>query len=199
VAHDVSCTSALERRRDENRDKGPCNDRKHQAIHLSREPSMHSRLAAAAPFLFASLAVGQTSPTTLSATPSTVVWGYYSAKAKPVLTVHSGDTVRIQTLSTCGSTERMLGEGVAAADIPSYNADIYREVKGQRPGRPHPDRPSRDRRGRTRRCARSANSEDRYRRALRLQRLRSGAGIPAQRLSLQPNEDHSSRPRKDGR
>jgi hypothetical protein len=27
-----------------------------------------------------------------------VVWGYYSAQAKPVLKVHSGDTVRIQTL-----------------------------------------------------------------------------------------------------
>jgi acetamidase/formamidase len=95
---------------------------------------MNLRLAAAAPFLIASLAVGQTAPATLSATPSTVVWGYYSAKAKPVLTVHSGDTVRIQTLSTCGSTERMIGEGVAAADIPSYNADIYREVKDKGPG-----------------------------------------------------------------
>jgi acetamidase/formamidase len=73
---------------------------------------------------------------TLSASPSTVVWGYYSAKAKPVLTVRSGDTVRIQTLSTCGPTERMIEEGVAASDIPSYNADIYREVKDKGPG-PH--------------------------------------------------------------
>jgi acetamidase/formamidase len=95
---------------------------------------MRSRIAALASFLFATLAAGQSSPTTLSATPSTVVWGYYSAKAKPVLTVHSGDTVRIQTLSTCGSTERMIGEGVPAADIPSYNADIYREVKDKGPG-----------------------------------------------------------------
>jgi len=70
----------------------------------------------------------------LSATPATVAWGYYSAKAKPVLTVHSGDTVRIQTLSTCGSTERLIGEGVAPADIPTYNADIYREVKDKGPG-----------------------------------------------------------------
>ena len=43
-----------------------------------------------------------------SATPSTVVWGYYSAKAKPVLTVHSGNTVHIQTLSTCGPTDRLI-------------------------------------------------------------------------------------------
>ena len=34
-------------------------------------------------------------PTTpCSATPATVAWGYYSGLAKPVLTVHSGDTVR---------------------------------------------------------------------------------------------------------
>jgi acetamidase/formamidase len=95
---------------------------------------MKCLLAAAAPFLLAAFAGGQTAPATLSATPSTVVWGYYSSKAKPVLTVHSGDTVRVQTLSTCGSTERLLSEGVAATDIPSYNADIYREVKDKGPG-----------------------------------------------------------------
>jgi acetamidase/formamidase len=91
-------------------------------------------LAAATPFLLAAIAAAQATPTTLLATPSTVVWGYYSAKAKPVLTVHSGDTVRIQTLSTCGPTDRLTEEGVAASDIPSYNADIYREVKDKGPG-----------------------------------------------------------------
>ena len=84
--------------------------------------------------LGARLAMAQGSPITLLATPSTVAWGYYSAKAKPVLTVHSGDTVKVQTLSTCGSTERLVGEGVKAADIPAYNADIYREVKDKGPG-----------------------------------------------------------------
>ena len=82
----------------------------------------------------AALVSAQTAPIVLPASPSTVVWGYYSAKAKPVLTVHSGDTVRMQTLSTCGSTERLEEEGVAAKDIPSYNADIYREVKDKGPG-----------------------------------------------------------------
>src|SRR5262252_4027302 len=91
-------------------------------------------VAVEAAFLLAATATGQTAPTTLLASPSTVVWGYYSAKAKPVLTVHSGDAVRIQTLSTCGSTERLIEEGVNAADIPSYNADIYREVKDKGPG-----------------------------------------------------------------
>ncbi len=92
-----------------------------------------SLTAAALPFAAASL-LAQPATLTLPATPSTVVWGYYSAHAKPALTVHSGDTVRIQTLSTCGSTERLVSEGVAPADIPAYNADIYREVKDRGPG-----------------------------------------------------------------
>jgi acetamidase/formamidase len=99
-----------------------------------REHSMKVLLAATAPFLLAGLASGQAAPITLPASPSTVVWGYYWSKAKPVLTVHSGDTVRIQTLSTCGSDERLQEEGVAASDIPSYNAPIYRDVKDKGPG-----------------------------------------------------------------
>ena len=71
---------------------------------------------------------------TLNATPKTVAWGYYSGQATPALTVHSGDTVRMQTLSTCGSPERMEHEGVAAADIPAYTAPIYAEVKDKGPG-----------------------------------------------------------------
>ena len=45
---------------------------------------------------------------TLLATPSTVAWGYYSGSSKPVMTVHSGDTVRMQTLSTCGPPDRLM-------------------------------------------------------------------------------------------
>ena len=101
---------------------------------FSWEPLMRLRIAAASLVLFSSIVAGQTPQATLQASPSTVVWGYYSAKAKPVLSVHSGDTVRIQTLSTCGSTERLESEGVAASDIPSYNTDIYREVKDRGPG-----------------------------------------------------------------
>ena len=37
---------------------------------------------------------------TLKPTPKTVAWGYYDAKAAPVLRVRSGDTVEIQTLIT---------------------------------------------------------------------------------------------------
>jgi acetamidase/formamidase len=65
---------------------------------------------------------------TLLATPSTVAWGYYWSGAKPALTVHSGDTVVMQTLSTCGSPERLQSLGVAAADIPAYEGPIYAGV-----------------------------------------------------------------------
>jgi acetamidase/formamidase len=95
---------------------------------------MNYFLAGVTPFLCAAFAAGQAAPATLLATPSTVAWGYYWAEAKPVFTVHSGDTVRIQTLSTCGPDERLMKEGVAAADIPPYNASIYREVKDKGPG-----------------------------------------------------------------
>jgi acetamidase/formamidase len=71
---------------------------------------------------------------TLPATPQTVAWGYYSGQSKPVLTVHSGDTVRIQTLSTCGSPERMIANGVRPEQIPPYTAAIYKEVTEKGPG-----------------------------------------------------------------
>jgi acetamidase/formamidase len=65
---------------------------------------------------------------TLLATPTTIAWGYYSAHAKPVLTIHSGDTVTIQTLSTCGPPERLQSLGIPPAEIPAYVTDIYAKV-----------------------------------------------------------------------
>jgi acetamidase/formamidase len=96
---------------------------------------MHRALMVAA-LLMCAVAAAAQSPINLPASPSTVAWGYYSARARPVLTVRSGDTVHIQTLSTCGPTERLVEQGVAPADIPGYNGDIYREVKDKGPG-PH--------------------------------------------------------------
>jgi acetamidase/formamidase len=86
--------------------------------------------------LLAGVAAGnaESAPVTLSATPATVAWGYYWARAKPVLTVHSGDEVRIQTLSTCGPDERLIHAGVSPGDIPGYNDAIYKEVKDKGPG-----------------------------------------------------------------
>ncbi len=102
-------------------------------VSAGAETSMKSLLTVLT-LLTPGMAIAQAAPIELPAKPANITWGYYSAKAKPVLTIHSGDTVRIQTLSTCGPTERLLGEGVAAADIPSYNGDVYREVKEKGPG-----------------------------------------------------------------
>ena len=71
---------------------------------------------------------------TVLATPQTVAWGYYSGQSKPVLTVHSGDTVTMQTLSTCGPPERMISQGVRPEQIPPYTAAIYKEVTDKGPG-----------------------------------------------------------------
>ena len=65
---------------------------------------------------------------TLLATPSTVAWGYYSAHAKPVLSVNSGDTVIMQTASTCGPPERLQSEGVHPDQIPTWLGDLYTKI-----------------------------------------------------------------------
>jgi acetamidase/formamidase len=69
----------------------------------------------------------------LPASPNTVVWGYYSAQAKPALTIHSGDRVRIHTVSTC-SLEKMEAGGVPRTAIPQYDRDIHEHVKDKGPG-----------------------------------------------------------------
>ena len=70
----------------------------------------------------------------LPARPDTVAWGYYSGQSRPVLTVRSGDTVRMQTLSTCGSPETLVARGVKPEDIPPYTHAIYKEVSDKGPG-----------------------------------------------------------------
>jgi acetamidase/formamidase len=99
-------------------------------------PTNLARTAAlsAAALLAVSSAPAQQATQTLLATPTTVAWGYYSAQAKPVLTVHSGDTVKIQTLSTCGAPERLRSLGIAEADVPPYVADIYTKVPASEKG-----------------------------------------------------------------
>ncbi len=61
----------------------------------------------------------------LDATPETVAWGFYSAHAKPAMTVASGDTVTVHTLSTCGDPERLEKMGIAAAEIPASVTALY--------------------------------------------------------------------------
>src|SRR5271169_5720363 len=98
-------------------------------INLARSAAL-----SAAALLVIPAAYAQQPTQTLLATPTTVAWGFYSARAKPVLTVKSGDTVTIQTLSTCGPPERLKSLGVAEADIPPYVADIYTKVPASEKG-----------------------------------------------------------------
>jgi acetamidase/formamidase len=96
---------------------------------LLRLSFSHSTRIAASALAFCVLPCALAQKTyTLQATPTTVAWGYYWNQAKPVLTVHSGDTVVMQTLSTCGTPQRLEQQGVAAADIPPYAASIYSDV-----------------------------------------------------------------------
>lgn len=64
---------------------------------------------------------------TLDVTPGTVAWGNYDAAAKPVLTVHSGDTVVIHTVLTNNPTglER---NGVPADQVEASLRDVYANV-----------------------------------------------------------------------
>jgi acetamidase/formamidase len=78
--------------------------------------------------ILATLSASAQKTQTLLATPATVAWGYYAYNAKPVLTVHSGDTVIMQTASTCGPPERLTSQGVASADIPAWLGKLYTDV-----------------------------------------------------------------------
>jgi acetamidase/formamidase len=92
------------------------------------------RLTVLLPSLLLCHAVVTAAEYNLPARPDTVSWGYYSGQSKPVLTVRSGDTVRMQSLSTCGTPERMIAAGARPEDIPPYTAAIYNEVKDKGPG-----------------------------------------------------------------
>jgi acetamidase/formamidase len=69
----------------------------------------------------------------LKVTPKTVAWGYYSAAAKPCLTIASGDTVEVSTLLTNSPTglERAL---LPADQVEQALRDVYAEVKDKGPG-----------------------------------------------------------------
>jgi acetamidase/formamidase len=69
----------------------------------------------------------------LKATPKTVAWGYYDAKAVPVLRVNSGDTVVVDTLIT-SSPKRLEEAGVPPAQVEQSLRDITDQVKDKGPG-----------------------------------------------------------------
>src|SRR5262245_48916657 len=68
----------------------------------------------------------------LRATPNTIIWGYYSAAAKPVLRVKSGDSVRIETVS--GDPVMLEAGGIPPDQIPAALKRIHAEVKDKGPG-----------------------------------------------------------------
>ena len=73
----------------------------------------------------------------LPSIPENVVWGWFPIDREPVLTVRSGDTVRIDTLSHAGSTqaedpERYLGQfGVAPEDVLQDVLDFWESRSGR--------------------------------------------------------------------
>jgi acetamidase/formamidase len=69
----------------------------------------------------------------LPASPTTVAWGHYDPKARPVLTVKSGDRVVMHTLIT-SSPDRLEGAGVAPKDVEQSLRDITAHVTDKGPG-----------------------------------------------------------------
>src|SRR3954464_11113234 len=69
----------------------------------------------------------------LSATPTTVAYGYYWSEAKPALRVKSGDIVEVETMLTNTPTglERL---GVKPVDIPQALRDIVAQDTGSMRG-----------------------------------------------------------------
>ncbi|WP_431210427.1 acetamidase/formamidase family protein [Puia sp. P3] len=71
-------------------------------------------------------------PFVLNPSVGTVAWGYYWSEAKPVLSVHSGDYVRVRTLIT-SNPERLEAAGVPADQVEKELRDVQ-AVKERGPG-----------------------------------------------------------------
>src|SRR5258708_878593 len=98
---------------------------------ICRTISLGFAILLSAPFLAAQQA---STPTyTLKPTAKTVAWGYYDAKAAPVLRVKSGDTVEIQTLIT-NSPKRLEDAGLPPDQVEQSLRDITDQVKDKGPG-----------------------------------------------------------------
>src|SRR5580704_9626620 len=62
----------------------------------------------------------------LKVTPQTIAWGYYWSAAKPVLTIRSGETVEIETVS--GNPERLEQAGLPPDQVPPALRTLYKEI-----------------------------------------------------------------------
>ena len=63
---------------------------------------------------------------TLLATPNNICWGYYWAQAKPAIKIHSGDRLRIQTVS--GNPTRLIAAGAKPDEIQPELKEIYAQI-----------------------------------------------------------------------
>lgn len=77
-------------------------------------------------WFFGAVAAGETHH--LAPTPKTVTWGYFDAKTPPVLRVHSGDTVDIETL-VAAVPAQLEAAGIKRDQIQPALLEIDREVK----------------------------------------------------------------------
>jgi acetamidase/formamidase len=68
----------------------------------------------------------------LPATPENICWGYYWAQAKPAIRIHSGDRVRIQTVS--GNPTRLIGAGAKSDQIQPELKTIYAQIPASQRG-----------------------------------------------------------------
>lgn len=65
--------------------------------------------------------------------PANVHWGYYDARVKPILTIRSGDTVRVETM-LAGGLERVRLAGVPESEIPAALKEVENAVTDRGPG-----------------------------------------------------------------
>ena len=65
--------------------------------------------------------------------PTNIHWGYYDARLAPVLTIASGDSVRVETMVARG-VERLRLAGVADDEIPASLKAVEAGVKERGPG-----------------------------------------------------------------
>jgi acetamidase/formamidase len=66
------------------------------------------------------------------AIPQNICWGYYWAQAKPAIRIHSGDRLRIQTVS--GNPQRLISSGAKADEIQPELKQIYAQIPSSERG-----------------------------------------------------------------
>jgi acetamidase/formamidase len=72
----------------------------------------------------------------LAPSPTTIQFGYFTGKGKPVLTINSGDIVDLTTATQIDPADVDASGVVPPSAVPQYVRDVFREVKDRGPG-PH--------------------------------------------------------------